>query len=176
MNKIQIIEQPTSEPITLADAKLHLRVDHDSEDSLIGAYLSASREYCERFTGLALTEQTIEYVGNHDSDFVLPLSPVASITSITSVIEGVEKPVTEYWADLSAPPAVIYKKDNWPVEGIIRVRYVTATASVPNTVRSAILLHLGMLYEGRGDEKEQVYTINAIESLLRPWRMTMGMA
>jgi len=42
---------PLIEPVSLADMKLHLRVDIDDDDSLIQALISAARERAEDFTG-----------------------------------------------------------------------------------------------------------------------------
>jgi len=45
---------PISEPITLAEAKAQLRLYSDHEDAIIEGYISAARDYCERFTGVYL--------------------------------------------------------------------------------------------------------------------------
>lgn len=49
---------PASEPVSLADMKLHLRVDIDDDDALVQALISASRERAEDFTGRCFVPQT----------------------------------------------------------------------------------------------------------------------
>ena len=49
---------PTIEPITLQAAKDHLRVETEADDQLIGIYLRAAREHCEKVTGRAILQQT----------------------------------------------------------------------------------------------------------------------
>jgi uncharacterized phiE125 gp8 family phage protein len=39
---------PASEPVTLADARLHCRVEISDDDALISALITAAREYCEK--------------------------------------------------------------------------------------------------------------------------------
>lgn len=45
-----------AEPITLAEAKIHLRVVHTDEDALIAACLSAARNHCEHELGVTITD------------------------------------------------------------------------------------------------------------------------
>jgi uncharacterized phiE125 gp8 family phage protein len=53
----QLITPPAAEPVTLAQAKLYLRVDFDDDDTLITALITAAREYCEKYTGRAFFNQ-----------------------------------------------------------------------------------------------------------------------
>src|SRR5690606_27665590 len=48
---------PAAEPVTLAELKAHLRLEHDSEDALLNGLNRAAREDLERTTGLALIDQ-----------------------------------------------------------------------------------------------------------------------
>ncbi|WP_291295824.1 head-tail connector protein [Elioraea sp.] len=52
---------PVGEPVSLIDAKAHLRVDHTSDDVLIGAQLASARQTVEAHTGRALLTQTWEW-------------------------------------------------------------------------------------------------------------------
>ncbi|MDA9755379.1 head-tail connector protein [Flavobacteriales bacterium] len=44
--------------ISLADAKAHLRVEHDDDDTLINTYMEAARDMVERYTGVTLDSTT----------------------------------------------------------------------------------------------------------------------
>jgi uncharacterized phiE125 gp8 family phage protein len=77
---------PVAEPLTLADAKAHLRVDHSDDDALITANITAARGHVESRTGTRLAAQTVSLKAEDWSDLAsLPIAPVQSITSITYV-------------------------------------------------------------------------------------------
>ena len=53
-----LVTAPAAEPLTLAEAKLHLRVDDTADDALIGALITAARQHAEHDTRRALVTQT----------------------------------------------------------------------------------------------------------------------
>lgn len=78
---------PAVEPITLAEAKLFLRVDASGEDQLIDALIVAARQMVEEHTSRRCITQTIELsFDGVPAERVLPIpfAPVASISSIVS--------------------------------------------------------------------------------------------
>ena len=51
---LQLVTPPAGEPISLAEAKLHLRVDGGDDDPLIGSLITAARQAAETITGRQL--------------------------------------------------------------------------------------------------------------------------
>lgn len=45
---------PGAEPLTLEETRLHLRISHDADDSLINGLIATARMLCEQATGMAL--------------------------------------------------------------------------------------------------------------------------
>lgn len=55
---LELITGPDLEPIELTEAKQHLRVEHDDEDTLIERYVAAARMWAEDYTRRALISQS----------------------------------------------------------------------------------------------------------------------
>ncbi len=53
-----LLTEPAAEPLTLAEAKNFLRVEHDADDDLIAALIAAARIHVEAETRRALVTQT----------------------------------------------------------------------------------------------------------------------
>jgi uncharacterized phiE125 gp8 family phage protein len=161
---LKVVTGPTIEPVSLAAAKLHLRVDHDDEDTLITSKMLSARLALESICRRAFLTQTLEmrldeFPGRR---FELPYPPLQSISSIKYVdSDNVEHTVanTSYGFDAYAEPGIVYLRDgySWPGVSLIavggfRVQYVagwTAAEAVPETIKNAILLLTGQLYENR---------------------------
>jgi uncharacterized phiE125 gp8 family phage protein len=60
LSEFIVITPPTVEPLSLTDAKLHLRVDTSAEDVLITSLIKACRYHLERQYGIALITQTLQ--------------------------------------------------------------------------------------------------------------------
>ena len=160
----KVITAVATEPVTLVEARLHLRLDligsTHPDDDLVTALITAAREYAESYTNRALAPQTLEMVldcfpaGNIDLD----LSPVSSVTSIKYTdVDGVEQTVSTSDYSLSAyglANTVSLAYDTvWPVtravRDAVRIRYVTGHTTVPKAVKAAILILIAHLYENR---------------------------
>lgn len=182
------IAAPASEPLTLAEAKLHCRVDGTDEDALITALIVAAREQAEHETGRALITQTWELVLDAFPEaFVLRKSPVQSVTSLKYLdsATGAEQTLdpADYLLDKDSEPGYVvpaYGKA-WPysreVPNAVRVRYVCGyglAVAVPQAIKQWMLLAIGTMYENRATSGAgQVYNIpdRFWSGLLDPYRL-----
>lgn len=179
---------PAIEPVSLDEMKLHLRVDHSDEDTLIAALISAAREQAEAFTNRAFIEQTLILRLNKFPEVIkLPRPPLISLTSIAYLDgSGVSQTLSSglYRLGSSHEPARITEAygQTWPttydVEDAVTVTYKagygTAATSVPASIKAAIKLIVEALYENRGDLSQGI-TIQEIpmtsRSLLHPFKV-----
>jgi uncharacterized phiE125 gp8 family phage protein len=62
---LKLVTPPAVEPVALQMAKSHLRVDSPDDDLLIGAYIVAARQYCEKYTKRVFFNQTLQLSLDH---------------------------------------------------------------------------------------------------------------
>ena len=135
---LKLITAPAAEPVTLAEAKLHARVDTSADDSLITALIVAARQECEHIIGRALVTQTWEQVlPAFAVSMDLDMAPVASITSIKYLDSaGAEQTLANTVYDLieeALPPRVVLKDgQSWPdvyaADDAVRIRFIAGLA------------------------------------------------
>lgn len=79
------ITEPAVEPVTVAEARAWLKIDHTSEDALLAELIAAARAEVERQTGQALINQqwrlTFDRWPARDM-FALPVGPVTGILAV----------------------------------------------------------------------------------------------
>jgi len=194
------IEPPVAEPLTLEECRDHLEIipeEIDSDgitshprDALILAQLQAAREWCENFTGAVIAARTVGIAMDTFPDGAVELpSPVIEIISVRKSPEsdGELVPDVDYVLDdWKTPARLLAPSTGWPtvtaatntVQIILRAGYAVPgdesdPPALPGAIRSAMLLRLGDLFEGREDGADD--TARA-ESLLRPLRVRLGMA
>lgn len=167
---------PVLEPVTLADAKTHLRVTHSSEDSLIGSLVTAARQEVERQTGLALIDQDWRLILDDwpDANVVsLARHPVSQVLSVTVFdTDGAASLVapTDYQLDPHSRPArLLFHQLTSPglcmngIEIDFRAGFGATGTNVPDLLKRAILMIVAHWFEFRGryDAEAQPVSIPA---------------
>ena len=77
---------PAEEPVTTAEAKLHLRVDHGDEDAYIDTLVATARQHIELVTRRAMVDTTFTLkMDAFPTEIRPPRSPLSSVSSITYV-------------------------------------------------------------------------------------------
>ncbi len=166
-----LITAPASDAVTLEEAKLHLRVDHSHEDTLIQSLINAAVGHLDGYTGALgrclVTQTWSQEYENPVADLVLPLGPVQSVSSVTSD-EGAFSDYTVK-KDGRGPFLRLDEGAAWPA-GPLVVEFVAGEAEIPAPLKAAILLHVGTLYENRETLAESFTPTRAYEALTAPYR------
>jgi uncharacterized phiE125 gp8 family phage protein len=184
---IQIVTPPASEPLTLAEVKEFLRVDHSDDDVTLAIFITAARQLCESYTRMALLPTTFEeffddfpqYSGDYKDEIRLSRSPVSAVTYV-KYIDGNETTITanaaDYKIDTISRPARISPDNGWfgtyETINAVFVRYVAGfadAASVPAPLKHGMMLVIGDMYENRTDSVKRLPT--ASEYLWNPYRV-----
>lgn len=123
---------PACEPLSLAEAKIHLRVTHDAEDAFIATLITAARQMCESVTGLALIHRGYS--------LYLDAWPGAPMTRWWDGLrEGADMPVKNPSLSLPKPPLVsvediqVYGSDETP-ESFSPVHYYVDIHGLPGRI------------------------------------------
>jgi len=179
---------PGLEPVSLAEAKAHCRVDHDDEDTLIQSLITAARVHLETGAAAALISQQWRLVRDawpEGGVVRLPLAPLISIDEVTvRDADGAAEAVDpqDYFVDaLSDPPRLVRERGaGWPqplqvvngIEVLFTAGFGPAADDVPQPLRQAVLLLAAHWYETRepvSPDGAGVIPLT-VEALVAPYR------
>ena len=183
-----LTEAPAAEPVSLAEAKAHLRVDASDEDTLIASLIVAARMLVERTLGLALLTQSWSYYLDawpQNCCIALPLAPVQAVGAVTvHDAEGGAAVLDagSYTVDVLSTPARLSLTAAAPdvaprafnaFEVAFTAGHGDTAADVPQPIRRAILLLVAHWFERRepvelGGGPQDVPGI--VAGLLHPYR------
>lgn len=184
---LKLITPPTTLAVSLAEAKLHLRVDGTDEDTLITACIIAATEYAEQATGRAIMPQTWELtLDAFPAAFPLTRTPVASVTSVKYYDQdgvqqtlGTARYMLDNADDFGPAKVVPVYGDIWPATrcqtNAVALRYQAGwpdAASVPDSIKAWIKLQVGAMYENRQAEGAvQTYALGFADRLLDRYKV-----
>jgi uncharacterized phiE125 gp8 family phage protein len=166
---LKIVSAPANPAVTLADMKLHARVDSDitEEDTLLTALVDAARVRTEIITGRALISQQwdmfMDCFPSGNGVIILPKPPLVSVDSITYVdTNGASQTLATsvYKVDShdTIPSRISLKlNQEWPetngeaqdVTIRFTVGYGADESSIPETIKAAIKMMAAHWYENR---------------------------
>lgn len=157
-----LLAGPVGEPVSLARAKAHLKLDDEAEDGLIESLITAARVHIEGATGQALMEQRWRLVRDDwpaNSVVTLPIGPVSALEDIrTYDAEGAPHPIDPDDALLDGqgnPPRVILPAIKPGTRRYLGVEidfvagYGSAADAVPPDLIQALLVLVAYWFENR---------------------------
>lgn len=164
---LRVLTPPVYRPISLQEAKDHLRVDSDDDDALIEGMIAAATNYFDGPAGIlnrAILAQTLELTLPEFpcGPIVLPCPDLIEIVSLRYATLGSpdRETLTEYQIDRAGVQARLWPAygQSWPsvpcglvnaVTIAYRAGFGTHPGAVPDDLKSTVKLMLSDLYENR---------------------------
>lgn len=179
---------PAVEPVTVSEAKAHLRIDGNAEDALIASLVLTSRLHIEAAVDLALITQswTLRLDAWPRGDCVeIALSPLQAVGAVRvkdTAGVPVTIPATSYLVDLASRPArLVWNNAARPLPGVraggIEIDFTAGFGdtppSIPAPLKHAVLLLVAHWYEHR--DAVEVGALSArvpdvVSDLIQPFR------
>jgi len=153
--QVDVIAPPTTEPVTLGEAKEQLRIEASftEEDSLISALISTAREYCEAFCNRFFTEQDIiiRFSGSIPAELILPFRGLSVTASSYIDDDKTEQPYPLAKLFLDPNTNTVYFDEPKSAKSY----NITLTTSAPSDlsrVKDAIKMIVADMYEHRTEQ------------------------
>jgi uncharacterized phiE125 gp8 family phage protein len=154
-SRLRLVTPPASEPVTLSEAKLFLRIEHSDEDAAITRAIASAREAAEQFLKLALLPQELEFtVACRGLRRIgLPVGPATALDAVTVTgSDGHVAELDETVFRLSVDGCSIFF-DRVPSGVSITVGYHASMAdtasALPALLKQGILHHVAAILEQR---------------------------
>lgn len=182
---LTLISGPAQQPVTLAEARLHLRLDASGdppthpEDSLVEMLITATTGHLDGADGVLrralVTQRWRLSLGAFPIGAIkLPLPPLQSVEAVSYVDADGEE---QSFADYAVDPAFGCIRGAWPSGSDVRIDFTAGyggAGNVPAPLKAAILLHVGHLYANR--EAVNIGNITtelplAYDALIYPYRL-----
>lgn len=167
--RLTLMRAPSTDVITLEEAKLHMRVDTDDDDMLISGLIRTATAKIDGRNGslgrCLLVQQYRFSISAFYDEIVLPLPPVLSVDDINYVdSSGMPRSLdagtyrVAGLGDEEGASVCRARSVAWPcTAGVPDAVQITFTAGfgetaaeIPYPIRQAILMHVAHLYDNRG--------------------------
>lgn len=188
------VTAPATEPLSIEEARLHLRVEVSLEDPLIAAFITAARLWAEGFTGRAFVTQTHDllldrFPCSREQAIPIPLPPLQAVSSVKYYDTGGTQQTLAGSSYIVTAPAGPYADPGsvrlaygveWPETqerpNAVEVRFVCgygAATVVPELIKAGMRLQLGEFFKNREDTvaSDVRAAPQRARDVLRPFRL-----
>jgi hypothetical protein len=158
------IETYGDDPISLADIKRYMKIDTDDDDTVISAIASSVFNYAEQITGRNVRANVWLAFPEEFSDGLILNRMNIETVEVSYVLDGANNildPQT-YWLKKGVLNSCLMLVDgySWPSvdrEDSIMIRFEVSTDYMLPQMIIAMLRHIALAYENRGDELSSTY-------------------
>ncbi len=184
----QLIDPPAAEPVTLAQAKAHMRLDGAEEDEIVSRLIVAGRAHVERLTGLKLIEQRWAVWLDRwpeGAEVPLPIAPAVSVDAVNIYGEddvAAELDPEAYFLDAQSRPPRLVRRAGWTwprpgrrangIEIEVTAGFGPDADDVPAELRQAILMLAAHWFERRTGVEDMAFqpVPRGVAALIGPFK------
>lgn len=167
-SRLTLIAPPEDEVLTLSEAKQFLRIEHDADDALIAAAITAARVSAEEYLRVLVLPQTYSYEFTQIAHILpLPVGPaqeVAQISAYDANGNDTEISSDSYRLTIDGYGIVF---PNVPAGESFAVEFTAGLTQVPAPLKQGMLHHIAAMLEQRGG---QVGLPEISRQLYQPYR------
>lgn len=187
MRTVKVTGAPGSEPLTLEELKLFLKVDTSADDALITSLISSARFYAENYLNKKLLNQTLTEILDTFPSFPHELrdGPFQSLSSIKYFDEDQEEATWEssnYFFDANSGRIALTEDGDTPSVTLrdiaaVQIAYVAGfgdkASDIPQPILDAMKIYVAHFYRNREPYKTGTIVTEvpfSMKALLDPFR------
>jgi uncharacterized phiE125 gp8 family phage protein len=175
---VKLVSTLGDPPVSLEEVKHHLRIIGNDEDAYLNILIASATDAAEQFTRRSLIPALWDlYLDAFPPGAVdLPFPPLVDVESIHyRDPEGVGRYLTTFAVDTVKHRVRPEFGECWPATraepNAVRIPYRTGYAEAPASIKSAVLLLIGDLYENREAQGPVIHENTIYARLLWPYRV-----
>lgn len=174
--KWSISSQPVNDPVTTAEVKSSLRIDHSVQDTMLASMIKAATRQAEKDLDRSIINRTLELKFDYwptCGEIHLPKPPFQSVSSVAYIDTNGDSQTlvedTDYEVKLSGDSGrvVVAPGKSWPSVKSDKKEVITVTLvagygaladNVPDDIKQAIIAKVDIMYS-KGEIGEDTYNM-----------------